>query len=141
MKPILKNMLVSFATGASFALGICVVVISYQLVNTSGDVEPSTKIFAPEDLTILEHDLVPDREKLTVHGVVENSGDNVWPFAFLELRVYAGRALMSGCNVDLIDVQPNSRQQFEVVCSTTQGRNLPDNISYVVEIPWGWRLD
>ncbi len=134
-------MLISFATGLSFALGVCVVFVAYHLVKSLEDVDPSTKVFAPDELIILEHDLVPDREKFTVHGVVENSGDNVWPFALLELRVYAGDALMSGCNVDLVDIQPNSRQQFEVVCSTTQGRHLPDNISYVVEIPWGWRLD
>lgn len=134
-------MLVSFATGASFALGVCVIILAYQLIKTSGDVEPSTKVFAPDDLTILEHDLVPDREKFTVHGIIENSGDNVWPFALLKLRVYAGDALMSGCSVDLSEIKPNSSQQFEVACSTTQGRNLPGNISYLIEIPWGWRLD
>jgi len=134
-------MLISFATGASFALGVCVVIVAYQLVKTPGDVEPSTKVFAPDDLTILEHDLVPDREKFTVHGIVENSGDSVWQFALLKLRVYAGDGLMSRCSVDLSEIEPNSRQQFEVACSTTQGRNLPDNISYVIEIPWGWRLD
>lgn len=141
MKPILKNMFISFATGASFALGVCVVVVAYQLIKTSGDVDPSTKVFVPDDLTILEHELVPDREKFTVHGAIENSGDRVWRFALLKLRVYAGGALMSGCSVDLTEIEPNSRKQFEVTCSTTQGRNLPDNISYVIEIPWGWRLD
>jgi hypothetical protein len=134
-------MIISFATGASFALGVCIVAVAYQLAKSSGDVEPSTKIFAPEELVILEHALVPDREKFTVRGVIENKGNSVWPFALLKLRVYAGDALMSGCSIDLSEIEANSRQQFELGCSTTQGRNLPDNISYVIEIPWGWRLD
>jgi len=134
-------MLISFATGVSFALGVGVVFVAYQLINYSEDVDPSTKVFAPDDLSIVEHELVPDREKFTVHGVIENKGDGVWPFAWVNMRVYSGDALMSGCSVDLSEIQPNSRQQFELTCSTTQGRNLPDNMSYVIDIPWGWRLN
>ncbi len=132
-------MLISFATGASFALGVCVVYVAYQSINYSENADPSTKVFAPDDLSIVGHELVPDREKFTVHGVVENKGDSVWPFALLEMRVFSGDALMSGCSVDLSEIQPNSRQQFELRCSTTQGRNLPDNVSYAIEILWGWR--
>jgi len=134
-------MLVSFATGASFTLGVCAVILAYESFQYSRDGVPSTKVYAPDDLSIFEHELVPSREKFTVHGVIENSGGNVWSFAMVDLRVYAGDALMSGCSVDLTDIQPNSRHQFELVCSTTQGRNLPDNVSYVIEVPWGWRFD
>ena len=141
MKPIFKNVLVSFATGASFTLGVCAIILAYESFQYSREGAPSTKVYTPDELSIVEHELVPGREKSTVQGVVENSGGSVWSFALVNLRVYAGDALMSGCSIDLTDIQPNSSRQFELACSTTQGLNLPDNISYVIEVPWGWRFD
>ena len=142
MNTVLKNMLISFATGASFTLGVLAIMVTYQLTKEQRTIEPSTKITTPDDLSIVEHELVPDQEKFTVRGVIENKGDSVWPFAFLEMRVYSGDALMSGCNADVDGVQPNSSRNFILTCSTTHGRNLPENMTYIIEIPWAfhWTL-
>ncbi len=141
MNTVFKNMLISLATGASFTLGVLAVVVAYQLVKEQRAIVQSTRIVVPDDLSIVEHELVAGQENFTVRGVLENKGDSAWPFAFVKMRVYSGDALMSGCNTDIDEVQPNSRRDFVLKCSTTHGRNLPDNMTYVIEIPWAHRLD
>ena len=132
-------MLISLATGASFTLGVLAIVVAFQLVKEQRAVVQSTRIVAPDDLSIVEHELVPDQERFTVRGVIENKADSEWPFVFVKMRVYSGDALMSGCNTDVDEVQPNSRRNFVLTCSTTHGRNLPDNMTYALEIPWAHR--
>jgi len=132
---------VSFATGASFTLGVVIVIIGYQVAKDYWAVSETSWIHDPDDLSITNHELVPDQNTLTVRGAIKNSGDNVWNLATVEIRLFAGAALVNRCNDDVWEISASSSRNFELVCRGASGRDLPDNISYEIEVTHGSRVN
>jgi len=141
LKTLMKNMAVSFATGASFTAGVVVVIVAYQIAKDYWAVSETSWIKDPQELSIANHELVPDQNTFTVRGVIANAGDNVWNLATVEIRIFAGQALVNVCNDDVWEIPANSDRDFELSCRGAGGQNLPDNISYEIEVSHGSRVN
>jgi hypothetical protein len=134
-------MLLSLVTGASFTLGVVVIIIAYQMLKDHWAEDRRSWIGDPEDLRIVEHEVVPNQNRFTVRGTIENSGDYLWSIASVNIRLFAGQAQVNACNDDVWEIPPNSTRDFELYCRGVSGINLPTNIRYEIGVSSGSRVN
>ncbi len=134
-------MLVSLATGASFTAGVVIVIVLYQVIEGSFAEDRKTWIVDPDVVFIEKHSFVPEQPTYTVRGVIRNRGDDLWQTATIHIDVYAGSAHMNTCVDDVYEIEPRSTRDFQISCRNVGGQDLPDNVSYKIDIRYGYRVN
>lgn len=137
MKQLLANSLFSLITGASFVLGAFGIATLLEINDDA--TKPYEHINQPSDFEILEHALVEKEPRFTVQGSFANNGNLDWINVGIVMRIYAGDAFMTHCSQNIRHVKSQSNRNFRITCDETAGSNLPDNISYRLEVGSGSR--
>ena len=132
MREPLKNALFALITGLCFGLGVFAAFGIYKAVQQAR--EP-IQVAQPEGFDFPYHERLPDQSRFTVLGRLRNATDKPWASVRIVASIYAGAAYMTSCWYDLEWVPPRSSRPFKVVCKSTEGINLPENVTYRLSIP------
>ncbi len=135
MKKLLTNMLISFATGISFVIGIGVASMVFDAFENgfSGEQE---YVKLPEDVNIIEHKLKSGKHFI-VEGALSNNSNQDWDTVIVEVVIFAGNAELNDCDERVADVLANGKRNFQVECYGVSGVGLPSNIRYEISARTG----
>jgi hypothetical protein len=131
-------MFISFLTGASFTIGILLVLLGKDIYLEKSS-EEETWVELPNEVTIVNHAIKPNAVKFTIVGEIRNNSSYDWKRIWIEADIFAGTALVNSCDESFRDIPANATRPFELQCYDTAGTNLPDNIRYEVRVRTGLR--
>ena len=132
MRQALKNALFALITGLCFGTGVFAAFGIYKAVQ---EARAPIRVDQPEGFDFPYHERLPDQPRFTVSGTIRNAADKPWASVRIVASIYAGDAYMTSCWNDLEWVPPQSSRPFKVVCKSTEGVNVPENVTYRLSIP------
>jgi hypothetical protein len=133
MRQVLQNALLSLITGLCFGAGVFAAFGIYKAVQ---EARAPIRVDQPQGFDFPHHERLPDQPRFTVSGTLRYAGDRQWSSVRIVTSIYAGTAYMTSCWSDLGWVPPRSTRPFEVVCKSTEGVNVPENVTYRLSVPW-----
>jgi hypothetical protein len=129
---------ISLLTGISFTIGVLIVLLARDIYEEQ---EESDEMWEsnPASIVIEQHSIKSNEPRFTVVGDVRNDSDQDWKRVWIDVRVFAGSALVNTCDESVGYIAAQSNKRFEVRCYDIAGSDLPDNIHYEISIRSGLR--
>lgn len=89
----------------------------------------------PPGLRIVQHARVPETDRFTVQGVVQNYAASEWASVSIVMTVKVAGKKVNRCQDMIFDDMPTgSRRAFQLECEETTGIDVPENTRYEVSI-------
>lgn len=139
MKTVLKFIIKHILAGFLCTMGIisAVYLVGYfTTTRCTFDTPPAPFriVNYPDAVKVIEHSIVTDCDYFTVSGKIQNITNKSYTLAGVQVTVLADSAVIGDFSRGFEDIEPNEVREFIAESREIDGRGLPENISYKVEV-------